>query len=164
MKIGEITEFQPHVFSLTLEPCSTMVLPYILDEGIPYVWIANHAPNRFLEWWTAMLPLSKGGENQLLEVRSLSFDLQMPTTHFLKLLPEFKDVGIYLLQLERRLPGTLQPQYLKKESEYKVLMQNGFHLSFYLPHAGEYAQVVSPHRTLLEGVRDNPIIAAGNLP
>ncbi len=160
---GEIRELQPNIFSLMLEPCTAMVLPYILDEEVPFVWLESHCPNLY-GWWQAQVPLRHSGEYFPLKVRQLRFDLMLPTKQFLSLLPEFADAGMLLLQLEREMPNSLVPDSLKDIERYKVLVQNGLHLEFNLPHANEYAQLVSPYREVLEHIRSNPVIASGNLP
>jgi hypothetical protein len=161
---GEIREFQPGVFSLMLEPCSALVLPHILSAEVPFVWLEEHTPDNRYEWWKAQVPLRRGGQYFPLKVRLLRFDLMLPTEQFLTLLPEFADAGMLLLQLEREMPNGLIPRGLKDTERYKVLGQNGLHLEFDLPHAGEYASVISPHRAVLERIKSNPIIASGNLP
>jgi hypothetical protein len=69
-----------------------------------------------------------------------------------------------LFQMQKPWPASVQPRYLPKAARYKILVQNGLHLEFYLPHAGEYAQVVSPHREVLERINNHPVIASGDLP
>ena len=160
---GEIRELEPNIFSLMLEPCTALVLPHILNEEIPFVWIESHCPNLY-GWWQVQVPLRKGGEYFPLKVRHLCFDLMLPTRQFLSLLPEFVGAGMLLLQLEREMPNGLLPESLKDNERYKVLAQNGLYLEFDLPHAREYASVVSPHREVLERIKTNPVIAAGNLP
>ena len=161
---GEIREFQPNIFDLMLNPCSAMVLPHVLGEEVPFVWLESHCPNNRTEWWQAQVPLRRGGQYFPLKVRLLRFDVMFPTRQFLSLLPEFADAGMLLLQLERELPNTLRPEDLNDNERYKVLMQNGLYLEFDLPHAGEYARVVSPHRDVLERIKDNPVIASASLP
>ncbi|MBX7170595.1 MAG: hypothetical protein K1X72_06525 [Pyrinomonadaceae bacterium] len=164
MVTGEIREFEPGMFSLMLEPCSAFVLPHILDEQIPFVFLMNHRPNRYLQWYETNVQLRKDGESFSVEARTMTLDLQMPTKRFLELLSEFADSGLRLMQFERKLPDTLEPQYLKDGSKYKILRQNGLYLDFYLPHAREYASVITPHREVLERIKNNPIIASENLP
>ena len=161
---GEIREFQPNIFSLMIEPCSALILPYILNEKVPFVWLESHCPDNKYGWWETPVPLRRGGQYFPLQVRQLRFDLLLSTKQFLKLLPEFTDAGMWLLQLERPLPATLIPISLKESAKYNVLVKNGLYLEFVLPHSGEYAQVVSPHRELLERIRTNSVIASGNLP
>lgn len=161
---GEIKELEPKMFVLMLEPCTPMVLPYILDEQIPFVFLADHRPNRYLDWHETNVQLRKDGESFDVEARMTTLDLQMPTKQFLSLLSEFADFGLNLMQLEKKMPDTLQPQYLKDKSRHRILRQNGLYLEFYLPHAGEYASVTTPHREVLERIKSNPIIASGKLP
>ena len=161
---GEIREFQPNIFNLMLNPCSAMVLPHILSEEVPFVWLESHCPSDHHEWWQAQVPLRRGGQYFPLKVRSLRFDLLLPIKQFLSLLPEFTDAGMLLLQLQREMPNSLVPRSLNDNERYKVLVQNGLYLEFELPHAGEYASVVSPHQEVLERIKNNPVIAAGSLP
>ena len=161
---GEIREFELGMFILMLEPCTTLVLSHILDENIPFVFLENHMSNSYLEWNKSNVQLRKNGEFFNIEARRTRLDLQMPTKQFLSLLPEFAEFGIDLMQLERKMPNTLLPQYLKDESRYKILKNNGLYLDFHLPHAGEYASVITPYKEVLEKIKTNPIITSGDLP
>jgi len=80
----------------------------------------------------------------------MEFDLQLHTPRFLELLPEFEDHGMVSFQMTRRVPDTLTLSGVPDESVDRVLLQNGLHLRFYLPHALECAYVASPHREVLE--------------
>ena len=161
---SEIREFEPGLYRLMLDVCSSLVLPYVLNEEIPYIWLEGHCPHPYLEWWQTEAPLRKGGEFYSLKVRTLRYDLQITTKEFLSLLPEFKDAGMLLMQTEGEIPNTLCLSSLKEESKYKVLVKNGLYLEFYLPHAREYASIVSPHQDVLETIKNNPVIASGVLP
>lgn len=161
---GGIQEFQSGIFRLFLEPCSALVLQYVLSEDVPYVWVENHLPNERFEWWNVQLPLRKGGSYHTLEVRLLNLDLQFTTQNFLQLLPEFQEAGMMLFQMTKPWPASLTPRYLPAEARYKILVQNGLYLEFDLHHAGEYARIVSPHREVLERIQRHPVIASGDLP
>ena len=160
---GEIRELEPNIFSLMLEPCTAMVLPHVLNEAIPFVWLESHSPNLY-GWWQAQVPLRQDGDYFPLQVRGLNFDLLLATKQFLSLLPEFAEAGMSLLQLERAMPNGLIPRSLKDSDRYRVLVQNGLYLEFELPHAREHARVVTPHRDVLERIKNNPVIASGHLP
>ena len=82
----------------------------------------------------------------------MEFDLQVPTVRFLELLPDFVDHGVVLFQMTRRVPDTLILDRIAEAEVYRVLIQNGLHLHFYLPHASECSQLSSPHREVLERV------------
>lgn len=80
----------------------------------------------------------------------MEFDLQLPTARFLELLPEFEDHGIALLQMTRKVPDTFTLDRIPEDVANRVLVQNGLHLRFYLPHANECALLASPRRQILE--------------
>jgi hypothetical protein len=80
----------------------------------------------------------------------MEFELQLPTARFLELLPEFEEHGMDLCQMTRRVPDTLTLHGVLDGAADRVLIQNGLHLCFYLPHAVECAQLRSPHREVLE--------------
>lgn len=143
-----ITE-QNGMFSLMLRSCTAGILAHIVDPSVPFVWIRCHTPKRYLQWWSTQVCLSEAGLPHAVEVRSMSFDLQLRTNRFLELLPEFEDHGIVLFQMNRRIPDTLTLAGIPDEAMNRVLIQNGLHLRFYLPHAIECAQVVSPHREVM---------------
>ena len=86
----------------------------------------------------------------------MEFDLQLSTARFLELLPEFEDHGIVLFQMTRRVPDTLTLDGVAESAVERVLIQNGLHLRFYLPHAVECAQLSSPYREVLEKALQRP--------
>ena len=95
------------MFSFMLRSCTSHILAYILDTAIPFVWLRSHTPKRYIQWWPTRAPLSERCALHDVEVRSMEFDLQLSTTRFLELLPEFEDHGIVLFQMTRRVPDTL---------------------------------------------------------
>src|SRR5688572_11811683 len=107
-------------YELMLKPCTTGILAHALDTAVPWIWIRGHMPKRYLQWWCTQLPLSEGGTVHDVSVRSLQFDLQLPTTRFLELLPDFKDHAISLFQLTRSLPDTLTLDRVPDESIDRV--------------------------------------------
>jgi len=144
------------MFSFVLRSCTSSILAQILDPEVPFVWIRRHIPNYYVQWWNTRVRLSKKGMLHEAEVRSMEFELQLPTARFLELLPEFEDHGIELFQMTRRVPDSLTLNRLTGDALNRVLIQNGLHLSFYLPHAVEMAQLESPHREILERVLQKP--------
>ena len=111
-----------------------------------------------MQWWTTPVCLSKSGGAVDIEVGGLAFDVQLSTKRFLELLPEFNEHGLELYQMTRRIPNTLTLDCLPTENVNEVLIQNGLHLKFDLPHAGECAMLASPHREVLERVLLKPEI------
>jgi hypothetical protein len=80
----------------------------------------------------------------------MEFDIQLPTARFLELLSEFEEQGIILFQMSRRVPDTLTLHGLADDAVNRVLIENGLHMKFFLPHAVECAQLASPHREVME--------------
>ena len=144
------------MFSVMLRRCTTGVLTHILDPAIPFVWIRRHSPKRDIRWWKTRAPVSAEGELHAVEVRSMQFDLQLTTARFLELLPEFADHGLVLFQMTRRVPDTLTLDGVVENAVDRVLVENGLHLQFCLPHALESAQLRSPRREALERVLQSP--------
>ena len=140
------------MFRVILPSCSCSVLAQILDLSVPFVWVRRHLPQPCIRWWHAQAPLSATGQPYDVEVRGLQFDLQLPTVRFLELLPEFEDHGIVLFQMSRRVPDTLTLHGVPDQSVDRLLIQNGLHLRFDLPHANESACLASPRREVLEEV------------
>jgi hypothetical protein len=132
------------------------VLAHILDPVVPFVWVRRHTPQRNIQWWRTQVALSATGGPHDVEVRWLEFDLQLPTSRFLELLPEFEDHGIVLFQMTRRVPDTLTLHGVPDAEVARVLIHNGLHLRFCLPHAVECAQLASPHREVLERILQRP--------
>jgi len=103
---------------LALDCCRASILADLLDPGAPFVWISGHNPHPTFEWFSASVPLSDKYQGEGVEVRSLFFDLLMPTSRFLTLLPHFDSFGIELCQLNRRVPKTLQMP--KREDKNRI--------------------------------------------
>jgi hypothetical protein len=144
------------MFNVMLQSCTCSVLASVLDPAVPFVWVRGHMPQSVVQWWHTHVALSSTGRPQDVEVRRMEFDLQLSTSRFLELLPEFEDHGIVLFQMTRRVPDTLTLHGVPDATIDRVLIQNGLHLRFYLPHAIECAQLASPHREVLERALQRP--------
>lgn len=144
------------MFSFILRSCTSGILAHILDPAVPFVWIRRHTPKQRIQWWDTQVRLSETGVPFDVEVRSMEFDLQLRTDRFLELLPEFEDHGMVLYQMGRRVPDTLTLNGIADDVVDRVLIQNGLHLCFYLPHAAESAELASPHRDVLERALRRP--------
>jgi hypothetical protein len=144
------------MFSVMLRSCTCSVLAHVVDPAIPFVWVRRHMPQSIVQWWRTQVALSATGGPHNVEVRWMEFDLQLSTSRFLELLPEFEDHGIVLFQMTRRVPDTLTLHGVPDSAVDRVLIQNGLHLRFYLPHAVECAQLASPHREVLERALQRP--------
>lgn len=144
------------MFSFMLRSCTTAILAHVLDPSIPYVWIRGHAPKPNLEWWKTQTCLTESGALHDVEVRSMNFDLQFETARFLKLLPEFNGHGMELCQMSRRVPDTLTLDGMPYDAAWRIIVQNGLHLRFDLPHAVENACLASPCREVLEKILQRP--------
>lgn len=147
------------LYALTLKPCTTAILANALDPAIPWIWVRGHTPRRHLQWWHTKLPLAGEGTLHEVNVRSLQFDLLLPTKRFLDLLPEFQD-DLTLFQLARPVPDTLTLLGLPDRTVDRVLAQNGLHLAFHLPHAFETAQFRAPLHETLAALLNVPEIRA----
>src|ERR1051326_2160967 len=129
------------MYSFMLRSCTSGILAHVLDPTVPFVWIRRHMPKRYVQWWSTQTHLSESGALHDVEVRTMEFDHQLHTDRFLELLPEFEDHGLVLFQMLRRVPDTLTLDGVAEDAVDRVLIQNGLHLRFYLPHAIECAQL-----------------------
>lgn len=69
------------------------------------------------------------------------------------------------LQMSRPVPNTLSFDTLASDpNRHAILRQNGWLLSFDLPHDGEHAWVECPDRAYLEQKLADPVFASGELP
>lgn len=143
-------------FSIMLRPCTADVLRHLLDPELPYVWIVGHYPNPVLEWWTCPILLGESREISDLEIRSLRYELLLPTSEFLARVAEFDGLSLY--QMRRRVPNTLTIEGLSERSRTRVLIQNGLAASFYLPHAMECASFTTVERDAMERVLANDVV------
>ena len=115
-------------------------------------------PKRYTQWWGTQAQLSETGALYDVEVRSMQFDLQLGTARFLRLLPEFEGQGILLFQMSRRVPDTFTLDGITEDAVDRIMIQNGLHLRFLLPHEAECAQLASPHREVLEQIVERPAV------
>jgi hypothetical protein len=166
LRTHEIAEIAPGVFTTLLVPCSAAVLRHVLAPEIPHVWIVAHAPDPHLSWSAQDVPLVPAGRPMSLRVRGLVYDFQMPTAEFLKrVLPTVPGgAGVLLLQLDRPVPDSLRyREVASRPAWHAILRQNGWRLTFDLPHGGEYAAVTAPDRGTIGRVLAEPVIAAGGV-
>ena len=164
LRTHEIAEIEPGVFSTLLEPCSAAVLPHVLTPDAPHVWVVEYAPDPRLVWGELPVPLAPGTPPEPLRVRGLRYDFQMPAAEFVRrVVPRLPGgAGILLLQLARPVPASLRYRDVVARPEWPaILRQNGWALTFDLPHGGEYAAVAAPERRTLERLLAAPVIAVG---
>jgi hypothetical protein len=126
----------------------------------------GYRPQSTLKWTDLPFPLSAGQPAERLRVREPQFDLQLPLIMFLDRLAVIHSwAGLLLHQMSRPVADTLMYQsFAGTPSEYPILRQNGWLLTFYLPHDGEHAVVTCPDRVHVDGILSDPVIAAGKLP
>ena len=164
---NEIGETAPGVFGVLLEPCSCQVLPHVLvPDSNSVVWLVAYHPHHIVEWIDMPLPLAPYAPAELIRARLPQFDVQFPIAEFLERLPRMHArAGMLAVQMERPVPSTLSFERLASDpNRHAILRQNGWLVSFDLPHDGEHAWVECPNREHLERVLANPVIASGELP
>lgn len=123
-------------------------LGHYLDPAVPWVWLLGHMPNRAVRWWTATTPVNVDASIRG-RIRSLRYDLQLPTPEFLNRVTEFDDHGLALVLADREMPDTLELSRIPERRQDSVLMENGAVMRIYLPHAGETAVIVCYREGLL---------------
>lgn len=155
MQTDTINEFESGLFKVVLEPCTNAVLPVVLNPNIPFVWCLRHLPNPRVEWWLTDLPLSRTGKTFSVQARDVSFDFMLETKRYLELIDEFMGQGNLLIQSRKRMPESLHHFKLSDKNRYSVLKLNGFYLEFGLPHADEYATVITTDAEHLKSVVEN---------
>ena len=162
-----VTEVGPGVFGTLLAPCSTHVLPYLLVPApTSFVWLVAYHPHHVVEWVDLPLPLAPNTAARRLHARLPRYDLQFGYAEFLEVLPELHaPAGMLALQMRRPVPNTLTIERLGDGPQrWRILKQNGWLLSFDLPHDGEYAWVEAPDRQHLDRVLDTPLFQSRDLP
>lgn len=164
--VHEISEPAPGVFATLLAPCSCQVLAPLLLPVPSIVWLVAYHPHGVVEWVDLPLPLAVDGPAELRRARLARYDLQFSITDFLIELPQLHaPAGMLAIQMTRPVPDTLVMEHLTENpSRHAILAQNGWLLSFDLPHDGEYAWVETPHREHLERVLATPLFQSQVLP
>jgi hypothetical protein len=122
-----------------------------LNPEVEFVWILGHMPNRRVEWWSAVAPLSCS-QNIFAKIRSLSYDLQLTTKEFLDHAESFDDHGLALIQSHRPMPDTLNLARIPDAMQDAVLIKNGAFLRIWLPHAVETALVTCYESGYLDAI------------
>jgi hypothetical protein len=119
-----------------------------------------------VEWVDLPLPLAVGAPVRLQRARLPRYDLQFPLADFLTELPQMHArAGMLAMQMSRPVPDTLVMEHLvDKPARHTILGQNGWLLSFDLPHDGEHAWVETPDREHLERVLSTPLFRSRVLP
>ena len=162
-----ITEVAPGVFGMLLAPCSCQVLSHVLVPlASSTVWLVAYHPIGSVEWRDIALPLTSDAAPRKVRARLPRYDLQFALPDFLDLLPEMHaPAGMLAIQLSRPVPDTLVMEHLTENpNRHRILEQNGWLLSFDLPHDGAYAWIESPDRARLEAILALPILESGELP
>ena len=126
-------------------------LSRFLNRDVPYVWILDHSPHNYCEWWEATVPLTDA-ETIRASVRLLTYDLQLATNEFLARTHLFDTYGLVLVQADRPMPNTLVLSHVPEAQRDEVLIQNGAFLRIFLPHAVETAMVVCYQPGYLERI------------
>ena len=161
----EVSEIEAGVFYTILEPCSLAVLPHVLvPDPASVVWVVDHWPLAEVVWRELSVPLTANSPCESLQVRGVRYDLQMPAREFLdRVVPRLPlSDGMMMLQLDRSVPDTLRYRDIAgRANRHAILRQNGWRLTFQLPHGGEYAEVTAPDRAEIERILAAPLIAAG---
>jgi hypothetical protein len=126
---------------LFVQGATVTALAKLLNPSVPYVWILGHMPNTCVEWWHTNVPLNDNDRISV-QVRTLIYDMQLPTTEFLKNASAFESFGIDLIQAHKPMPDTLDLSRIAEELQDAVLVKNGAFLRLWLPHSVETACVV----------------------
>ena len=168
LRTHEIIEIEPGVFHTILTPCSAAVLPHVLPHVLApagsHVWLIEHRPDERVLWTELPVPLVPDAPAERLRVRDVAYDLQMPTVDFLaRVAPRLPgNAGVILVQLDHRVPDSLQYRaVMALPTKYAVLRQNGWRLTFDLPHGGDHAEVTAGDRSTLERILADPVVVAG---
>jgi hypothetical protein len=98
-------------------------------------------PNSTLEWWESPIVLNTSGAECKAQIRSLTYDIQLPTAEFFARAEAFETHGVDLVQSRRPIPNTLQLDRVPEAQRSQVLQHNGAFLYIHLPHAVETALV-----------------------
>jgi hypothetical protein len=166
-ELHAVTEVGPGVFGTLLAPCSTRVLPYLLVPApTSFVWLVTYHPHHVLEWVDLPLPLAPDVAPRTVRARLPRYDLQFAFAEFLEVLPELRaPAGLLALQMRRPVPDTLTIESVGDgHQRWNMLRENGWLLSFDLPHDGEHAWVETPDRQHLERVLATPLFESRDLP
>ena len=162
-----VKEVAPGVFGTLTAPCTTRVLPYVLVPApTSFVWLVTYHPHHVLEWLDLPLPLTPDTAPRRLRARLPRYDLQFGYGEFLEVLPELRaPAGMLALQMRRPVPDTLTIESLGDGPQrWNMLRENGWLLSFDLPHDGEHAWVEAPDREHLERVLATTLFQSRELP
>jgi hypothetical protein len=154
--VTDIRETADGIFEAFLPPCTCQDLPEILLPVPSYVWVLAYRPVPALRWAELPVPLAEDGHLATLQVRGTHFEIQAEREAFLGLLPRLHAwAGMTVLQMLRPVPDTLwYPQIRGQPGHDAILRQNGWVLTFELPHDYETARVITVDRGHLAAVAE----------
>src|SRR6476620_9419976 len=95
------------LFVVALKSSNALDLTRLLDPTVPLVCLVGHSPDERVKWSAVEMPLAINAPAHRFRIRSLSFDLEMPTPEFLSSVQDLKSHGMHLLQLDRSLPPNI---------------------------------------------------------
>ena len=164
--VQQIAETAPGVFATLLAPCSCQALAPLLVPVPSFVWLVAYHPHGIVEWVDLPLPLAVDRPAELRRARLARYDLQFSLEDFLAELPKLRaPAGMLAVQMARPVPNALVMEHLvENPARHAILVQNGWLLSFDLPHDGAHAWVETPHRGHLERVLATPLFRTEILP
>jgi len=161
--INCIKEISPGRFQIILDFATVKVLPFLIRDDYPFVWVHDHKPSG-PSWEKASLPIHKSLKNHDVLARNISFDFVVPTNEFLTMLPDWQG-GITLVQANKIPPYYLDLTRIKGNIRYEMLARECDYLfEVDIPSATDYGTLISRDRVYLQSLLDNPEIDWKDLP
>lgn len=138
--------------SIGFEIESNNELLELFDKSLEYVYISRFNPHEIIEWWETSLQI----ESKVLDlrVRNMEFDIQLKLDEIEQIL-DIKTNQLDIFQLDKPLPDSLVLEKLPKETQFKILIENGMKHWFCIEF--EHVSVISIDESFIDKVRESRI-------
>ncbi|QCR22321.1 hypothetical protein [Pontibacter sp. SGAir0037] len=159
-----IKEISKGRYRIILDFATTGILKYLIRDNYKYVWVHNHTTSNGFHWQKYSLPIMEEMQNLNVLAKGLKFDFILTTEEFKPLMSDWKR-GIEMIQLNQLPPDYLDLDKIKGNRRYELLESECDYLfEAVIPSATDYGMLVSPDRTYLQSLLDNPEIDWEKLP
>jgi hypothetical protein len=152
VEVLDFGESEDGWWRLAVFPATTLLLDHLLEPNTTWVVLKNHSPVEVVRWAKLPVPLVEGSTRIPVSqrVRNLAFDALMKTSEFFDILPDLKQHGIHLWQMNEEPASTIDFARMQGKSRLQAWTRFGVRCEFQLPHAGAVGVVTALHRDVLE--------------
>lgn len=139
---------------ITLKINSNEEIWSLIDKRLHHIFIHKFMPNKAFSWWKTDLKTQNGIVFNNLSVRQMQMDIQTDLDT-LKEIIELNIQNLRIYQFDKPIPDTLMLERLPKQTQTKILKQNGLKHFFFINY--EFLTIGSYDMAFLNKIECNPI-------